>query len=59
MYLCVCVCEGGSVCIDREREEERYSQLHDQVQMVGTLVYVVQSHDVLMLNPAKKHSKEA
>lgn len=30
------------------------SQLHDEVQVVGTLVDVLQRHDVLMLDPAKQ-----
>lgn len=29
------------------------SQLHDQVEVVGTLVDVFQRHDVLMFDPAK------
>lgn len=30
------------------------SQLHDQVEVVGTLVDVFQRHDVLVLDPAKE-----
>lgn len=34
------------------------SQLHDQVEVIGTLVDVLQSDDVLVLDPAKQQEKK-
>lgn len=45
--------------VSRAEETARalYSQLHDEVQVVGALVDVLQGHDILVLYPAEREQK--
>lgn len=45
-------------CWDKREHETWDSQLHDQVEVVGTLVDVLQCDDVLVLDPAKQQNKK-